>query len=121
MIKKPVHNIKTGSHVSFENEYGPQTGRVIDFIPCLVNGREHARVLIDADLPGIVHQVPADTLQLLPNFVFLTGAANPLNVEAGDRRFFVMPNLPPVTPARAKKAPIKIAPYLQALIKRVQP
>ena len=62
MIKTNSTPVKVGSKVSFVTDYGHQTGRVIDFIPCLVNGREHARVEIDHALPGVVHHVPADTL-----------------------------------------------------------
>ncbi|MFZ6767485.1 hypothetical protein ACO0LM_10400 [Undibacterium sp. Di26W] len=51
-----------GSRVVFDSDYGPQSGQVIDFLPCLLNGREHAVIEIDHPLPGIVYRVPADTL-----------------------------------------------------------
>lgn len=81
MTKTISEPIKVGSKVSFDSDHGPLTGLVIDFIPCLVNGREHARVEIDHTLPGIVHYVPADTL-------------NPTNKEHPllTKNYFSLPN-----------------------------
>lgn len=56
--------IKIGTHVKFESDYGPQTGYVIDLIKCIANGQPHATIEVDHELHGIVWAIPLAGLQL---------------------------------------------------------
>jgi hypothetical protein len=85
--------INVGTRVSFENAVGAYCGTVIDILPCITNGRQHATVEVESERPGTLENVPVDELTLakpVMNIVFLTGERNPLSHLSNDRRFFVV-------------------------------
>jgi hypothetical protein len=57
-------NISEGSSVHFDIGRGTQSGTVIDLLPCITNGRQHAIVELDQRLPGILQTVPVDRLNM---------------------------------------------------------
>ena len=81
-------DINVGTKVTFDCSKGTQSGKVTGIFTCITNGRRHAMVEIDHELPGIVHLVPVDELKT-SQYTFLSGAMNPFN-DAGDRRFWAI-------------------------------
>ncbi|MFZ6871133.1 hypothetical protein ACO0LF_03600 [Undibacterium sp. Di27W] len=82
--------IKVGSYVEFDSDYGPQKGVVTGLLPCLENGRQFAAIEIDHELDGIVFKMPIDTLKTAQetlSFIFMSGAFNAMELDQGDRRF----------------------------------
>jgi hypothetical protein len=56
--------ITKGASVYFDIGRGTQSGTVIDLLPCITNGRQHAIVELDHQLPGILQTVPVDQLNI---------------------------------------------------------
>jgi hypothetical protein len=85
-------SINVGTRVSFESATGAYCGTVIDILPCITNGRQHATIEVEHELPGILEKVPVDQLKPLSPLqaiVYLTGELNPFPVSPNDRRFLV--------------------------------
>jgi hypothetical protein len=72
-------NITKGASVYFDIGRGTQSGTIIDLRPCVTNGRQHAIVELDHQLPGILQSVPIDQLSMtkeVPNSVFMSGSVD---------------------------------------------
>ena len=55
--------IIVGTHVAFDSDHGPQTGRVTAFIKCIENGQPNAMIEIDHELDGIIWTMPVAALK----------------------------------------------------------
>ena len=87
----PVESeIKIGSKVQFKRGGQTITGEVKHLLVDISNHRKQAVIAIDHELPGIEEMVPVDTLTPYPNFVFLSGEYQPLNLDSTDRRFAII-------------------------------
>jgi hypothetical protein len=83
-------NISKGSSVYFDIGHGTQSGTVIDLLPDISNGRQHASIELDQRVPGIA-TVPVDQLSItkdVSNFIFLSGHVDNLSLKSTDRRFY---------------------------------
>lgn len=89
-----MSHLYLGSRVKFDKDGATLTGTIFHFVPDISNGRKHAVVEIEHELPGVTHTVPVDQLTPAPishTVIFVTGSLDYLNPEIEDRRFTVLP------------------------------
>lgn len=88
-----MSHLYLGSRVQFEHEGATLIGTIFHFVSDVSNGRKHAVIEIEHELPGITHTVPIDQITAVPyplTFVFASGAVDFLKPDVSDRRFTVI-------------------------------
>lgn len=97
-----MSHLHLGSRVQFNYEGATLTGTIFHFLPDISNGRRHAVVEIEHELPGVTHTVPTDELTaapISPNYIFLSGDKHAVPLAPDDRRFNVALSNMPHTPS----------------------
>jgi hypothetical protein len=88
-----MSHLYLGSRVKFDKDGATLTGTIFHFVPDISNGRKHAVIEIEHELPGVTHTVPVDQLTPAPisqTVIFMSGAVDFLKPEMNERRFMVL-------------------------------